>query len=111
MATGWSYIGQIDVAMLPAGGTVVRRVGHQEVNWATGAYIAKIVQGALVGGVARSEMATSRAGGLLVVTAIKPSLGCWEVLDVDKALGGVWHVFTRSEHGWLPWEKRLRPVV
>src|SRR5207245_1805845 len=85
--------------------TVVRRVGHQEVNRATGAYIAKVVQGALVGCVARCEMPTSGAGGLLIVTAIKSQLGCWEVLDVDNALGGVWHVFTRSKHGWLPWKK------
>src|SRR5205809_2770886 len=91
--------------MLPTCGTVVRRVGHQEVNRATGAYIAKVVQGALVGCVARGEMPTSGAGGLLIVTAIKSQLGCWEVLDVDNALGGVWHVFTRSKHGWLPWKK------
>src|SRR2546425_10758943 len=86
--------------MLTTCGTVVRRVGHQEVNRATGAYIAKVVQGALVGCVARGEMPTSGAGGLLIVTAIKSQLGCWEVLDVDNALGGVWNVFTRSKHGW-----------
>src|SRR2546428_7674353 len=91
--------------MLTTCGTVVRRVGHQEVNRATGAYIAKVVQGALVGCVARGEMPTSGAGGLLIVTAIKSQLGCWEVLDVDNALGGVWYVFTRSKHGWLPWKK------
>src|SRR3989442_15671588 len=78
--------------MLTTCGTVVRRVGHQEVNRATGAYIAKVVQGALVGCVARGEMPTSGAGGLLIVTAIKSQLGCWEVLDVDNALGGVWYV-------------------
>src|SRR2546426_5793513 len=91
--------------MLTTCGTVVRRVGHQEVNRATGAYIAKVVQGALVGGVARGEMPTSGAGGLLIVTAIKSQLGCWEVLEVDNGVGGVWHVFTRSKHGWLPWKK------
>src|SRR2546426_173367 len=91
--------------MLTTCGTVVRRVGHQEVNRATGAYIAKVVQGALVGCVARGEMPTSGARGLLIVTAIKSQLGCWEVLDVDNALGGVWYVFTRSKHGWLPWKK------
>src|SRR5438128_928639 len=91
--------------MLTTCGTVVRRVGHQEVNRATGAYIAKVVQGALVGCVARGEMPTSGAGGLLIGTAIKSQLGCWEVLDVDNALGGVWYVVTRSKHGWLPWKK------
>src|SRR2546427_7074936 len=91
--------------MLTTCGTVVRRVGHQEVNRATGAYIAKVVQGALIGCVVRREMHTSGAGGLLIVTAIKSQLGCWEVLDVDNALGGVWYVFTRSKHGWLPWKK------
>ena len=105
MTTGWGSVGQIDVEMLTTCGTVVRRVGHQEVNRATGAYIAKVVQGALVGGVARGERPTSGAGGLLRVTALKSQLGCWEVLDVDHALGGVWHVFTRSKHAWLPWKK------
>src|SRR5947209_18432104 len=91
--------------MLTTCGTVVRRVGHQEVNRATGAYMPKVVQGALVGCVARGEMPTSGAGSLLIVTAIKSHVGCWEVLDVDNALGGVWHVFTPSKHGWLPWKK------
>src|SRR5512145_2491251 len=70
MTAGWGYIGQIDVAMLTTVGTGGRRVGHQEVNRATGAYIAQVVQEALVGFVARGEMATSWAGGLLMVTAI-----------------------------------------
>jgi hypothetical protein len=30
------HIGQIDVEMLPAVGTVVTRVGHSEVNWTPG---------------------------------------------------------------------------
>ena len=97
--------------MLLTVGTVVRRGGHQEVNRATGASIAKVVQSALVRGVARGEMATSGAGGLLMVPAIKSQLGYWEVLDVDHALGGVWHVFTRSKHSALSWKKRLGPVV
>ncbi len=105
------YIGQIDVEMLATCGTVVRRVGHQEINRATGVDIAKVVQRALAGGGARGEMVTAWTGGLLMVAALRSPLGCWEVLDVDNALGGVWHVFTRSEHGWLPWKKRLRPVV
>ena len=76
----------------------------------TGADIAEIVHGALVACVARGEMAPSGAGGVLVVTTRHPHLGCWEVLDVDHALGGVWHGGTRSEHGWLPGKKRLRLV-
>jgi hypothetical protein len=83
----------------------MRRVDHQEVHRTTRAYIAKIVQGAPVGCVASGEMAASKAGGLVVVTAIQSQLGGWEVVDVDNTLGGVWHVFTRSKHGWLPWKK------
>ena len=86
-------------------GTGVRRVGHQEINRATGVYIAQVVSRALVGWVARGELATSCAGGVLVVTARQSQLGCWEALDIDHALGGVWHVCTRSEHRWLPWKK------
>ena len=104
MTAGWGYIGQSDVAMLTTCGTVVRRGGHPEVNRATGAYVAKVVHGALVGGVARGEMATSWAGGVLMVTAIKAQLWGGKVLDIDQTLGGVWHVFTRSKHRWLPWK-------
>src|SRR5438132_6421553 len=42
-----------------------------------------------------------------MVSAIQSQLGDWEVLDVDNALGGVWHVFTRSKHRWLPWKKMV----
>jgi hypothetical protein len=104
MTAGWGSVGQIDVAMLTTCGTGVRRGGHQEVNRATGAYIAKVVQGALVGWVARGEMATSWAGGLLLVPALKAQLWGWKVLDIAKTLGGVWHVVTRSKHRWLPWK-------
>jgi len=37
------HIGQIDVEMLPAVGTVVTRVGHSEVNWTADVYIAQVV--------------------------------------------------------------------
>jgi hypothetical protein len=37
------HIAQIDVAMLPAVGTVVTRVGHSEGHWTTGVYIAQVV--------------------------------------------------------------------
>ena len=106
MTAGRGQVGEIDVEMLMTVGTIVRRVGHHKVNRATGASIAKVVHGALVRCVARGEMATSGAGGLLMVPTIKSSLGCWEVLDVDNTLGGVWHVFTRSKHSALPWKKR-----
>jgi len=102
MTAGWGYIGQIDVKMLPAFGTVVRRVGHQEVHRATGGDIAKVVHGALAGFVARGELVASWAGGVLLVTPVKHQLRYWEVLDVADALRRVWHIFTRSEHGWLP---------
>src|SRR6266851_5910107 len=85
----------------------MRRGGHQEVNRATGASIAQVVQGALVRGGARGEMATSWTGGVLMVSALQSQLGYWEVLDVDNALGGVWHVCTRSKHRGLTWEKMV----
>jgi hypothetical protein len=93
MATGWSEVGQINVEILLAMRAMMRRVRHQEVNGATGGYIAEIVQGPLVGCVARGELATARAGRLLVVTIITSPLRCWEVLDIDNPLGRVWHVF------------------
>jgi hypothetical protein len=93
------------IEILLAGRAMMRRVRHQEVNGATGGYIAQVVQGPLLGFVARGELATSRAGRLLVVTTIKSQLRCWEVLDIDNPLGGVWHVLARSKHRWLPWKK------
>ena len=111
MTAGWGHIGPSDVAMLLAWCTVVRGVCHQEVNRATGIDIAQVVQRTLPSGVARGEMGASWAGGVRMGTALRHQLRCWEVLDVDNALRRVWHVFTRSEHGVLPWEKRLGPVV
>jgi len=58
MTAGRGSVGEIDVAMLMTVGTVVSRGGYQEVNRATGASIAKVVQRARVRGVARGEMAT-----------------------------------------------------
>jgi hypothetical protein len=37
------HIGQIDVEMLPAVGTVGTRGGHAEVNWTTGVEITQVV--------------------------------------------------------------------
>jgi hypothetical protein len=105
MTAGWGSIAQIDVEILLTVRTVMRRVGHQEVNRVTGAEIAKVVQGPLVGFVARGELATARAGSLLVVTTINSQLRFREVLDIDNALGGVWHVLARSKHRWLLWKK------
>ena len=57
------------------------------------------------------ERGASWAGGVHMVTAVRHPLRCGEVLDVDNALRRVWHIFTRSEHGVRPWDKRLGPVV
>jgi hypothetical protein len=104
LTAGWGSIGQIDVAMLTTFGTVVRGVGPHEINRATGASIAKVVPEALVGFVARGEPATSWAGGVRMVTAIQSQWWGWKVCAIDTTLGGVWHVFTRSKHHWLPWK-------
>ena len=68
----------------------------------TGVQIAEVMQRALSGFVARGELTTARAGSVLVVTMIQSPLRCWEVLDIDHPLGGVWHVCTRSVHDGLP---------
>ena len=101
MTAGWGDIGQIDGAMLTAWCTGVRRGGHQEVNRATGVDIAKVVQGALAGGVARGALGASWTGGGLVVTVVRHTFGPRQVLDIDNALRGVWPVFTWSKHRWL----------
>ena len=97
--------------MLTTCDTVVRRVGYQEIHWATGAYIAKVVQGALVGCVARGEMATSWAGGVLMVTAIQSQLWGWKVFDIDHTLGGGLARIHPVQTSLAPLEKRLEPVV
>jgi hypothetical protein len=111
MTAGWGHIGEVDVEILLALGTVVRGVRHQKVNRATSGEIAEVVQRTLPGFVASGELVASWAGRVLLVPAVRHILRCWEVLDVDNPLCGVWHVYTRSEHTWLLWGKRLGPVV
>ena len=89
MTPRWGEIGQIDVEMLVAGRTIVRRKGHHEVNGVTRASIAQVVQGALAAFVASGEVAATWARGLLMVSAIPFQVRCWEVLNVSNALGGV----------------------
>jgi hypothetical protein len=105
MATGWGESGEIDVEILLTMRAMMGRVRHEEINGATSGYIAQVVQEPLVSFVARGELATARAGRLLVVTAIQSPLRCWEVLDIDNSLGGVWNVPARSKHRWLLWKQ------
>jgi hypothetical protein len=104
VTTGRGPLSEIEVAVLPARRAVVRRVGHQQVDWTwtAGRDIAKIVYGALPGCVARGPMATAWAGGVVMVPAVRHQLRPWEVLDVANALRRVWHIFTRSEQRVLP---------
>jgi len=111
MTAGWSHIGEVDVEILRALCTVVRGVRHQEINRTTSVDIAEVVQRTLPGFVAGGELVASWAGRVLLVTTVRHTLRCWEVLDVDNPLRWVWHVCTRSKHTWLPWGKRLGPVV
>ncbi len=76
--------------------------GHQEVNRTSDGYIATVMERALGGCVARGEMATAWARGILVVTVRGHQLRRWEVFAIDNALRGVGHVCTRSKHGVLP---------
>lgn len=111
MTAGWRHIGEVDVAILLASGTVVRGVRHQQVNRAPRGEIAEVVQRPLSGFMASGELGTSWTGRAQLVTAVGHTVRCWEVLDVHNPLRGVWHVYTRSKHPWLSWGKRVRPVV
>src|SRR5919109_4050913 len=51
--------------------------------------------------VAIGQMATSRTGRVLMVALICHDLRRWEVMHIDDALGGVWHVSAWSKHRWL----------
>ena len=74
-----------------------------------GSTLAQVGQRTRPRGVARGERGASWAGGGLLGTAVRHQVRCGEVLDVDHPLRRVWHVCTRSEQDWLPWEKRLGP--
>jgi len=111
MTAGWRDIGEVDVAILLACCTGVRGVRHQQVHRVTGGEITEVVQRPLSGFVARGELGASWARRVRLVTAVRHTLRCWEVLDGDNPRGGVWHVYTRSEHTWLSWGKRLGPAV
>jgi len=111
MTAGGSHIGEVIVEILLTSRTVVRGVRHQQVHRVTGGEIAEVVQRPLSGFVARGELVASWAGRVRLVTAVRHTLRCWEVLDGDNPRGGVWHVYTRSEHTGLSWGKRFGPVV
>ena len=101
----WSQIRQINVEVLFASVTVMRRVGHQEINWVTSAHITQIMQRALSRFVPRGEMRAPGTRSLLLVAMIRHELGGGEIVDVGHPLGGVWHVSARSVHDGLPEEK------
>src|SRR6266478_106536 len=101
----WSQIRQINVEVLFASVTVMRRVGHQEINWVTSAHITQVMQRALSRFVPRGEMRAPGTRSLLLVAMIRHELGGGEVLDVGHPLGGVWYVSSRSVHNGLPEEK------
>jgi len=101
MTAGQGQIGQIDIKILLALRTIVRRVGHQEIHGTSGGQIAQVMQGALAGFVARGQMPTARAGTVIVVVIVSHQDGLGEVVDVDNTLGGVGYIFTGSEHGMV----------
>src|SRR5207244_12578697 len=55
--------------------------------------------------------ATSWAGRLRLVPAVRHGLRRWEVLNVRDTFGGVWDILTRSEHGLRSFSRRLGPAV
>ena len=96
------HIGPSDVAIRLALGAVVVGRGDQEGDRTPRVSSAAVGDSALVGLVARGEMATSGARRVLVVPTIGSQVRWGEVLDIDKALRRVWHVFTRATHGGVP---------
>jgi len=101
--TAWQgSIRQIDVKKLLASRTIVRRVGHQEINGTSGGQIAQIMSCTLAGFVARGLVTASGAGGVVVVPVVRHKGRRWEVVDVHNTLCRVWYVCTRSEHALLP---------
>jgi hypothetical protein len=86
VTAGRGHIGEVDVEILRAWCAGVRGVRHQEVNRATSVDIAEVVQRTLPGFVARGELVASWAGSVLLVTTVRHTLRCGEVLDVDNPL-------------------------
>src|SRR5438105_2463102 len=70
MTAGRSYIGQINVEVLPALRAVVRRVRHQEVHRTSSIQIAQVMYGALSRCVARRDVTTSWTGRVPVVSVV-----------------------------------------
>jgi hypothetical protein len=52
-----------------------------------------------------AEMATSKAGRVLMVAVVSHNLRRGKVLDIDDPFGGIWDVLTRSEHRGLLWKR------
>src|SRR6266567_9329524 len=75
--------------------TVMRRVGHQEINRVTRAQITQVMQRALSRFVPRGEMRAPGTRSLLMVAMIRHELGGGEAVDVGHPLGGGWYVSSR----------------
>src|SRR2546428_11422702 len=110
-AAGGRHSAEIAIAVLAALRAVVRRVAHQKINRTSSGQSATVVEGALPGCVARGQRATSWAGRLRLVPAVRHGLRRWEVLNVRDTFGGVWDIRTRSEHGLRSFSRRLGPAV
>ena len=111
MTTRERQIRQSDSEIFPASQTRVRRVGHQKIHGTSGSSITQVMERALASFVTRGAMTTARAGGGGMVPVVHHQGWCWEVVDINNALGRVWHVVPWSTHGVLPSEKRLGAVV
>src|SRR5262249_47494971 len=73
--------------------------GNHQVDGATGAWVAQVVQGAGIDGVASGPETTTRAatGGVVAAAVFAARLG--QILDGGNALGDVGGIFAWSEHG------------
>src|SRR5262245_58494993 len=99
VALGQGQVGQVGGEVEVAAGAVMPREADDQVDGASGAAVAQVVQSARGAGVASRTAAAVRAKAGGVVAAAPFDAGLGQVLDAADALGGVGDVFSWSEHG------------
>ena len=99
LAFGPSQVGQVSREVVVAVAAVMFGEGNQEVDGATGAWVAQVVQGTGIDGVASSTVTTARAATGWVVAAAVFDAWLGKILDGGNTLGNIGDIFAWSEHG------------
>jgi hypothetical protein len=94
-----SQIGHVGVEIMAAVGTVMLRIGEEEIVRPPGHKISHVVQKTFDAAQSVGSSATTRARAAFVVPAAFDDCGFGQIFDTSDSLGNVGQVFTGCRHG------------